>query len=296
VNESLSPTPSAPAGDGRGHAAGFLARVCTEADERVAVAARAEPLAAQCARARATPPPPPFGAALRGGIIAEVKRASPSRGVIAAGRDAVAQARAYTAGGAAAVSVLTEPAHCHGDLADLTAVAGATDLPLLRKDFVRSAYQLFEARAAGAAAALLLVAALDAGRLEELIGVADEAGIEVLIETHDATEVARATAVLAGVDSRRPPVVGVNARDLTRLSVDRSVFADLVDGLPDGAIVVAECGVTGPADVEDYIRHGADAVLVGEHLMLATDPAAATRALVDAAQQARRTSVRSDPT
>lgn len=275
---------------------GFLAQVCAEAVERVAAAAHAEPLDALCARAHATPPPPPFGAALaHGGIIAEVKRASPSRGVIAADRDAVAQARAYAAGGAAAISVLTEPAHFDGSVGDLQAVAAAVDIPVLRKDFVVDAYQLFEARAAGAAAALLLVAPLDDARLAELIGAAAEAGIEVLIETHDATEVARAAAVLADIAHHRPAVVGVNARDLTRLSVDRSRFAELVGGLPEGVVVVAESGVTGPADVTDYRRAGAHAVLVGEHLMLADDPVAATRALVNAVQWSPATAALPEP-
>lgn len=296
MNQSPSRMPAAPIGGVRSTATGFLGRVCAAAVERAAAAERTESLAALRDRALATPPPPPFGAALRGGIIAEVKRASPSRGVIAPDRDAVAQARAYAAGGAAAISVLTEPVHFHGDLADVTAVAGTIDLPVLRKDFILTDYQLFEARAAGAAAALLLVAALDDERLAALIGVADEAGVEVLIETHDADEVARVTAVLDGVGGNSAPVVGVNARDLTRLSVDRSRFADLVDGLPDDAIVVAESGVTGPADVVAYVRAGADAVLVGEHLMRAADPAAATRALVNAASRTRPTSTSSDPT
>lgn len=261
----------------------FLARVCAESAERVAAAARTEPLAALRDRAVATPPPPPFGAALEGGIIAEVKRASPSRGVIAAGRDAAVQARAYVAGGAAAVSVLTEPAHFHGSLDDLAAVAAAVSVPVLRKDFVVDPYQLYEARAAGAAAALLLVAALEQVRLAELVHTAADVGIEVLIEAHDAAEVERAAAVAAEVEGRAA-VVGVNARDLRRLSVERSRVATLVGGLPAGVIVVAESGVGGPADVTAYRRAGADAVLVGEHLMVSDDPTAATRALVEAAR------------
>lgn len=287
MNQAARGTPVGPADDAPGPAPSFLARVCAEVVDRVAAATRDEPLDALRERALATPAPPAFGAALDGGVIAEVKRASPSRGVIAADLDAVAQARAYGAGGAAAVSVLTEPVHFHGALADLAAVADATDLPVLRKDFILTTYQLLEARAAGAAAALLLVAALDDAQLAELIVGADDTGIEVLIESHDADEIARATAVLADLDRDRPAVVGVNARDLTRLSVDRSRFADLVGGLPDHAIVVAESGVTSPADVEDYMAAGAHAVLVGEHLVRADDPEAATRALATAAHNAR---------
>ena len=289
---------------GRGHArasggerrdlTGFLARVCADAVERVTTAARTEPLAALRQRAAATPPPPAFGAALVGGVIAEVKRASPSRGTIAAGRDAVVQARAYVDGGAAALSVLTEPEHFLGSLEDLVAVAAAVPLPVLRKDFVVDAYQLYEARASGAAAALLLVAALEQARLVELVHTAADAGVEVLIEAHDADEVRRAADVAARVAGS--VVIGINARDLRRLSVDRSRFADLVHGLPDGVVVVAESGVTGPADVVAYRRAGADAVLVGEHLMVADDPTATTRELVEAARRGGRSPMLTDST
>lgn len=281
---------AAPSRGGHSEPTSFLARVCAEAVERVATAARTEPLGALCDRAAATPPPPSFGAALDGGVIAEVKRASPSRGVIAAGRDAVAQARAYADGGAAAVSVLTEPEHFLGTLDDLAAVAAAVPVPVLRKDFVVDAYQLYEARAAGAAAVLLLVAALEQARLVELVHAAADAGVEVLIEAHDADEVRRAADVAAEV-AGHAAVIGVNARDLRRLSVDRSRFAALVGALPDGVVVVAESGVTGPDDIVAYRRAGADAVLVGEHLMVADDPTAATRALADAARRAARSSI-----
>jgi indole-3-glycerol phosphate synthase len=264
---------------------GFLAHVCAQALSRVATARRREPLEALRARATATPPPPPFGGALsRGSIIAEVKRASPSRGVIAGDCDAQAQAAAYVAGGAAAVSVLTEPEHFRGDLNDLRSVAATVPVPVLRKDFVVDPYQMFEARAAGAAAALLLVAALDQRQLSMLLAAARDAGIEALIEVHDTAEAERAAAALSTLPrGDRAPVIGVNARDLRRLSVDREVFTVVVGALPPGVVVVAESGVDGPADVERYVSEGADAVLVGEHLMRAGDPAAATRALVEAA-------------
>jgi indole-3-glycerol phosphate synthase len=262
----------------------FLAQVCAQARVRVDAAQRAEPLEALRDRALATAAPPAFGSALRGGsIIAEVKRASPSRGVIAASCDAAEQAGAYVSGGAAAVSVLTEPAHFHGGLDDLRAVAAGVDVPVLRKDFVVDPYQVYEARAAGAAATLLLVAALDQSQLERLLETARSAGIEVLVETHDVAEAHRAAAAFAAVPPLGAPVVGVNARDLRRLSVDRGVFAAVVGALPDGAVVVAESGVSGVADVARYVRDGADAVLVGEHLMRADDPVAATRALATAA-------------
>lgn len=280
---------------------GFLTHVCAQAVARVAAARQRESLDELRTRALATPAPPAFGDVLRDGrIIAEVKRASPSRGVIAAGCDAVAQARAYVAGGAAAVSVLTEPEHFHGDLRDLEGVAAAVSwtegsgarfagrnvaVPVLRKDFVVDPYQLYEARAAGAAAALLLVAALEQDRLIALLAAARAAGIEALIETHDVVEAGRAAAALSALPhSDRVPVVGVNVRDMQRLSVDHGVFATVVGALPRHAVVVAESGVNGPADVARYIGDGADAVLVGEYLMRAADPAAATRELAEAAR------------
>ncbi|HEX6254626.1 MAG TPA: indole-3-glycerol phosphate synthase TrpC [Euzebyales bacterium] len=280
VDTSSTPRPQG----GARQASSFLSRVCAEARERVADARRQEPLGALRTRAAGTADPPPFGPALRGGIIAEVKRASPSRGVIAADRDAATQARGYVDGGAAAISVLTEPGHFHGSLDDLAAVASAVPVPVLRKDFIVDAYQVYEARVAGAAAVLLLVAALDQAALVDLLHLAVDAGVDALVETHAADEVDRAVAAVAALPDGHPPVIGVNARDLRRLMVDRSRFAELAAMLPRGAVVVAESGVSGPADVAAYRRAGAHAVLVGEHLMLATDPVAATRTLVDAAR------------
>jgi indole-3-glycerol phosphate synthase len=264
---------------------GFLTKVCAQAQARVAAARQREALDDLRARALAMPTAPAFGDALRAGrIVAEVKRASPSRGVIAEGCDAAAQARAYVTGGAAAVSVLTEPEYFHGDLRDLVAVAAEVTVPVLRKDFVVDPYQLYEARAAGAAAALLLVAALEQEQLMALLAAAGDAGIEPLIETHDVAEAERAVAALSALpEGDRAPVVGVNVRDMQRLSVDRGVFAAVVGALPKDAVIVAESGVTGPADVERYVSDGADAVLVGEYLMRAADPTSATRELADAA-------------
>lgn len=269
----------------------FLAQVCAEAEARVAVAVRSEPFEALRARATTLPEPPPFGAALRGGsIIAEVKRASPSRGRIVESCDALERARQFEAGGAAAVSVLTEPEHFRGSLADLQQVAAGVTLPVLRKDFIIDPYQLFEARAAGAAAALLLVGALEHTQLVQLLLTAQEAGVEPLIEIHGTAEVDRAVAALAVVPHNgRPPVIGVNARDLRRLSVDPEVFASTVGAVPDGAIVVAESGVHDPTDVEQYVRLGADAVLVGEYLMRAADPSSATAGLAAAARATAQT-------
>lgn len=276
--------------DLRDGAPSFLARVCAEAEDRVATARRREPLDALRRRAAEVAAAPSLAEALAGGaIIAEVKRASPSRGVIAEGRDAAAQATAYVGGGAAAISVLTEPAHFRGSLDDLAAVTAAVPVPVLRKDFVVDPYQLHEARAAGAAAVLLMVAALDDARLVDLLHATADAGLEPLVETHDADEVDRARAALGRAWATGRPVVGVNARDLRRLSVDTSRFAALAAGLPGDAVVVAESGVAGPDDVIAYRRAGADAVLVGEHLMRADDPEAATRVLVSALHTPVRT-------
>jgi indole-3-glycerol phosphate synthase len=208
------------------------------------------------------------------GVIAEVKRASPSRGPIAPDLDAPAQARAYTDGGAAGVSVLTEPDRFDGSLADLADVA-ALGITTLRKDFVVDPYQVWEARAAGAAAVLLIVAALDEPTLALLHDSALDAGLDVLVEVHDEDEVAATHRIGARL-------VGVNARDLRTFELDARAFARLRPTLPDDALAVAESGIDGPDDVRRAAADGADAVLVGESLVRAPDPAAAVAALVDA--------------
>lgn len=264
---------------------GFLASACAEARARVAEAARVEPLEALRARALSTAPPPEFATALSGNgvaVIAEVKRASPSRGRLAAIPDPAALARRYAEGGAAAVSVLTEPAHFAGSLDDLAAVAGAVGLPALRKDFIVHPYQVFQARAAGAAAVLLIVAALPQPDLEDLLVTAARAGLDALIEVHNAEEAYRAVKAHTRAGTGRRLMIGVNARDLTSLKVDPNRFEAVRGALPDGAITVAESGVGGPGDVRRLAALGADAVLVGEHVATATDPAAAVRTLVEA--------------
>jgi indole-3-glycerol phosphate synthase len=264
---------------------GFLAKACAEARERVAAAARDEPLPALRERALAQPAPPPFAAALTGSgvaVIAEVKRSSPSRGAIAEIPDASALARRYAAGGAVAVSVLTEPAHFGGSLGDLAAVAGAVPLPVLRKDFVVDAYQVFEARASGAAAVLLIVAGLPDSELVQLLRVTAEAGLDALVEVHDRAEALRAAAATETAGTGWPLVAGVNARDLTTLEVDPGRFAAVRGSLPEATVTVAESGVHGPEDVRRLAGLGADAVLVGEHVATAADPTGAVRALVTA--------------
>lgn len=205
-------------------------------------------------------------------VIAEVKRASPSRGALAAIPDPADLARSYAAGGAAAISVLTERRRFGGSLTDLADVRAAVDTPLLRKDFVVSPYQLWEGRAAGADLALLIVAALDQPLLLDLLAVCGGLGLTALVEVHDAEETRRA--IDAGAE-----VIGVNARNLKTLDVDPATFARLAPLIPDSVVRVAESGITGPDDVRRHAQEGADVVLVGEALVRSGDPGAAVAAL-----------------
>ncbi len=208
-------------------------------------------------------------------VIAEVKRSSPSRGNLAAIRDPAALAVDYQSGGAATISVLTESRRFGGSLADLQAVRAAVDIPVLRKDFIVTSYQLWEARAAGADLALLIVAALEQNQLESLIERALSIGLTPLVEVHDEEELERA--IDAGAK-----LVGVNARNLKTLEVDRDTFARLAPRVPDGVVRVAESGVRGPHDVFEYAKQGADVVLVGETLVRGKDPRTAVADLVAA--------------
>lgn len=208
-------------------------------------------------------------------VIAEVKRASPSRGTLAAIDDPAALAAQYESGGAAVVSVLTEERRFGGSLGDLRAVAAAVDVPVLRKDFVVTPYQVWEARAAGADLVLLIVSALEQQVLMGLHDRIESLGMHALVECHDTEEVARA--VDAGAR-----IIGVNARDLRTLRVDRDTFARLAPHVPDGVVRVAESGVRGPRDVMELARAGADAVLVGEALVTGRDPRSAVADLVAA--------------
>ena len=263
---------------------GFLDMAMQQARERVAAAEASEPLVALRRRALDTPEPVSFADALRRSgvsVITEIKRASPSRGHLADIPDPAALAVQYARGGAHAISVLTEPQHFNGSLDDLTAVVGAVDLPVLRKDFTVAPYQVWEARAAGASAVLLIVAGLDADQLLALLQAASEAGLDALIETHDEPEIIAAREAWLCV-ADQPLIVGVNARDLTTLQVDSTRFATLRQALPDEAIAVAESGVRGADDVRALAGLGADAVLVGEAVATAADPCEAVRALVAA--------------
>ena len=198
-------------------------------------------------------------------IIAEIKRASPSRGALAEIADPASLAEAYHLGGASAISVLTEGRKFGGTLEDLEAVRAATSLPVLRKDFIAEPYQVLEARAAGADLVLLIVAALDQPTLSSLFRLINELGMTPLVEAHSADEVDRALDL--GAD-----IVGVNARDLSTFELDQNLFGSLADMIPSGVIRVAESAVKHAADVAHYRRAGADVVLVGEALVTHGDP------------------------
>ena len=203
-------------------------------------------------------------------IIAEIKRSSPSRGPLAEIADPAALASAYQLGGASAISVLTEQRRFGGSLADLEAVREVASVPLLRKDFIADPYQVFEARAAVADLVLLIVAALEQSKLEELALLINQLGMTPLVETHSADEVERALDL--GAD-----VIGVNARDLSTFELDQDLFGRLADQIPSGVIRVAESAVKTPADVAHYRRAGADVVLVGEALVTNGDPVTTLR-------------------
>lgn len=201
-------------------------------------------------------------------VIAEVKRASPSRGALASIPDPAQLARQYARGGASAISVLTEERRFGGSMADLDAVRAAVSIPVLRKDFIAEPYQVLEARAAGADLVLLIVAALDDSTLHALHALVLELGMTPLVETHDADEVRRAVDLGASL-------IGVNARDLSTFELDRDLFGRLAPMIPDGTVRIAESAVSVVADVEHYRRAGADVVLIGEALVTGGDPVAA---------------------
>jgi indole-3-glycerol phosphate synthase len=252
---------------------GFLTELTTAI--RRGLDARPLDEAALTARAIAMPPPRDFGAALSGNgvaVIAEVKRASPSGGPIDVDADPVATARAYAVGGAVAISVLTEPVHFKGSLLDLRAVRLAVGVPVLRKDFLVHPAQVIEARAHGADAVLLITACLDDGELRAMLALAADLGMASLVETHAERDLDRALATGAGV-------IGVNARDLETLEVSREGAFEMLGRIPADRVGVMESGISSRADVEAATAAGASAILVGEALMRAADPAAKLREL-----------------
>ena len=253
---------------------GVLGRIMAESADRVRAMSETERRAIERAAASAVARPSfldAFGGKMVA-VIAEVKRRSPSKGAIRETIAADAQALAFERGGAAAISVLTEPRHFGGSLSDLESARDRVGIPLLRKDFHCDAIQLFEAKASGASAALLIARALAPATLGELMSVSDDLGLEPLVEVRTEAELMLALELGARV-------IGINSRDLETLEVDAGVPERLLRLVPNGVIAVAESGVESLENVGDRARWGADAVLVGSALSASDDPEATVRAL-----------------
>ena len=257
-----------------------LAAICATKRDHVAAMKRRLSNAELSQRIAAAEPPRDFRAALDAkvaqggfGLIAEIKKASPSKGLIRADFDPPAHARDYAAGGAACLSVLTDAPYFQGDDAYLVAARAAVALPTLRKDFMVDPWQVVEARALGADAILTIVAALDDGAMAEIEAAAIAQGMDVLVEVHDRAELDRALKL-------RSRLIGVNNRDLRDFSVDLARTAELVPHVPAGTTLVAESGISGRADRDVLAGHGVRCFLVGESLMRQDDVAAATTALL----------------
>ncbi|KAF0118798.1 MAG: indole-3-glycerol phosphate synthase [Rhodospirillaceae bacterium] len=258
----------------------LLARICATKRAHIVDRRAAVPWPVLMERAHATPSPRGFAAALeravavRGfGLITEIKKASPSAGVIRPDFDPPALARAYAAGGAACLSVLTDGPYFQGADAFVTEARAVVELPILRKDFMLDPYQVVEARAMGADAILLILAALSDGVAAELEAAAVEFGLEVLAEVHDEAELERAVRLST-------PLIGVNNRNLKTLSVDLAVTERLAALVPADRVLVAESGISRPADLARLATVGARRFLIGESLMRQADVAAATRLLL----------------
>lgn len=234
------------------------------------------PLDELCSLARDAPPPRNFQAALTSGepprIIAEAKGASPSAGTLAKAYEPVSLARAYQEGGAVALSVLTEPRYFHGALGHLSAAREATGLPVLRKDFLVDPYQLYQARAAGADAVLLIVRCLEDGPLQEFLGLAEDLGMSALVEAYDEVEVDRAVAAGARI-------IGINQRDLKTFETDPISTLKLSARLPPSCIGVAESGIKTRDDIKKFMAGGFESFLVGETLIRSRDPTQKIREL-----------------
>jgi indole-3-glycerol phosphate synthase len=257
---------------------GVLDEIISHKRSELARRRHERPAGALEADCRRLPPARDLAAALRPRagervrLIAEVKKASPSHGLLAADLDPVAQARAYAAAGAAAISVLTDEKYFRGSLGDLVAVRAAVDVPLLRKEFIVEEYQLWESRAAGADAVLLIVAALDRASLRDLMRAAGGIGLSTLVEVHTEAELDEALGAGAGV-------IGVNNRDLQTLGTSLEPSLALLPRIPAGPVAVSESGIATAADVARVVAAGAHAVLVGETLVRAADVAAKVREL-----------------
>lgn len=252
----------------------ILDRILATKHDEIAAARREVSLIDMRARAEAAPPPRDFVGALRArlaaarpAVIAEIKKASPSKGVIRPDFRPAEIAASYEAGGAACLSVLTDAQYFQGSAAYLQAARAACRLPVLRKDFIIDPYQVYEARAMGADCILLIVAALDPGAMQELEALAHELGMAVLVESHDAAELDAALQL-------QTPLMGINNRNLRTFEVSLDTTLSLLPKIGDERIVVTESGITAPADVATMRSHGVDAFLVGEAFMRAADPGA----------------------
>ena len=250
----------------------ILNKILARKAEEVAAAKRARPLARLLDEARAAPPARDFAGALRAkiaagqaAVIAEIKKASPSKGLLRADFDPAAIAASYAAHGAACLSVLTDREFFQGEPHYLAAARNACDLPALRKDFMLDVYQVFEARALGADCILLIAAALDLARMQELEAAAAELGMAVLIEVHDAAELASALAL-------RTALIGINNRDLRSFETRLATTLELLPRVPPGRVVITESGIRTREDVLLMRAKGVNAFLVGEAFMRAPDP------------------------
>lgn len=265
-------------GHSEAQTADILERIVAARRRALAVEKQTTPAAKLEERAAAAPPPRDFAAALtRDGInvIAELKKASPSRGVLRAAYNPAALAPALERAGAAALSVLTEPEFFQGALEDLTVARQVTSLPAMRKDFLFDPYQLYQARAAGADAYLLIAAILTTGALKQLITLGKQLGMAALVEAHTDEELARA--LEAGAE-----IVGINNRNLKTFEVSVETSLRLIESVPETRVAVSESGLGTAEDLVRLRAAGFDAFLIGERLMQAADPAAALRALTGA--------------
>ena len=261
-----------------------LDRICDDKREHIARCKSERPMAQVEAAAEAQPAPRGFLNALRAhqgqgryGLITEIKKASPSKGLIRADFDPPSLARAYAAGGASCLSVLTDEPYFQGADAYLVAARAAVDLPVLRKDFMLDPYQVVEARGLGADCILLIMAALSDDQARELESLAFELGMDVLIEVHDLEELERAKTHL------KSELIGVNNRNLKTLDVDLATTEACAAALPEGCLAVSESGLGGPEDLARMARAGCRSFLIGESLMRQDDVATAVRSLLQPA-------------